>query len=361
MFARDELERLAPPFRRNGRPHESNGEDYQHLDPVAATEAIAYDFLTKGGKHSRPFITLATYHALSQPESLSGNGRPSEDDGDVPSFPDAVKRTAMSIEIFHKASLVHDDIEDDDAYRYGHETLHRRFGTPTAINVGDYLIGMGYRLLSGESATLGSDTVADILDRMADAHVKLTEGQGAELLWRDSRDKQLTTTDAIRIYELKTAPAFEAALYAGLRLANRAGQYGQAVHDFARNLGVAFQILNDLGDWVGDDHNKLAAGTDVLGGRPTVLWALALEGLSQSEKSELVSLADNTAEAPGDAIERVRRLYERADVFGRAARLVDSHRSEAITVARSVESSRLKQLLLYLVGKVLDRPESASK
>ena len=53
--------------------------------------------------------------------------------------------TALAMEVFHKASLVHDDIQDNDPYRYGQETLHRRYGVGTAINVGDYLIGMGYR------------------------------------------------------------------------------------------------------------------------------------------------------------------------------------------------------------------------
>ncbi len=113
---------------------------------------------------------------------------------------------------------------------------------------------------------------------LSDAHLKLSEGQGAELLWRDARDKTLTALDALKIYALKTAPAFEAALYAGLRLAGPAEQYEKTVADFSKNLGVAFQILNDLKDWDGDDDNKLIAGQDVLAARPTLLLALALEG-----------------------------------------------------------------------------------
>ena len=109
----------------------------------------------------------------------------------------------MSIETFHKASLVHDDIEDNDAFRYGDETVHRRYGMATAINVGDYLIGMGYRLVSRESRTLGPEAVSDILDCLADAHTKLSEGQGAELLWRDSLDKRLKPIDALKIYALE--------------------------------------------------------------------------------------------------------------------------------------------------------------
>ena len=80
---------------------------------------------------------------------------------------------------------------------------------------------------------------------------------------------------ALKIYALKTAPAFEAALYSGARLAGPAEKYVEPIKQFARNLGVAFQIQNDLNNWDGDDHNKLSAGGDTLGGRPTVLWALA--------------------------------------------------------------------------------------
>src|SRR5262249_18434805 len=156
-------------------------------------------------------------------DALSGapSARPGETvDGESVSIPAAVRRVAMAMEAFHKASLVHDDIEDDDEYRYGSETLHRRYGLSTAINVGDYLVGLGYRLIASAGDDLPSDAVAGILKRLSEAHVKLAEGQGAELLWRDNRHDEVTLQpiEALKIYALKTAPAFEAALYAGLRL-----------------------------------------------------------------------------------------------------------------------------------------------
>ena len=181
MFDTDQMNKLAPRLR--GNDSISNG--ISNVDPIAATEAIAYDFLAQGGKHSRPFITLAVHDALTGAKSTSAT---SDDQIEIS---DSVKRVAMSIETFHKASLVHDDIEDDDEFRYGSETMHRRFGIPTAINVGDYLIGLGYRLVSRETATLGPEVVADILDALGEAHMRLSEGQGAELVWRDARDKSL--------------------------------------------------------------------------------------------------------------------------------------------------------------------------
>jgi geranylgeranyl diphosphate synthase, type II len=359
-----ELSRLAPRIRqasgvalapREGESYSERLRDSARLDPLSQHEAIAYDWMGQGGKRSRPFITLAAYDALrGAPGTLSAEGC---------APPDAVRRTALAIEAFHKASLVHDDIEDDDTFRYGRTTLHRQYGVGAAINIGDYLIGLGYRLVSRERKELGGDCAADILDKLSDAHLKLSEGQGAELLWRDARDKMLTALDALKIYALKTAPAFEAALYAGLRLAGPADHYEKSVADFSKNLGVAFQILNDLKDWDGDDDNKLIAGQDVLAARPTLLLALALEGSTAAEREELLNLIqlrpDKDAAAP--TLERVRQLFTKAQVFVKAEKLVEKYRARAEAVADDVQPTELRELLYYLVDSVLDRPAPATE
>ncbi len=364
MFKPEELNRIAP-RQRSAAPTLDVGPWTLDAgrDPIAATESIAYDFLAKGGKYSRPFITLAVFDALTGGKGTSGDGATH-----VAQFSDSIRRAAMSIETFHKASLVHDDIEDDDPFRYGEETIHKKFGTPTAINVGDYLIGMGYRLVSREAKTLGPDVVSDILDWLADAHLRLSEGQGAELLWRDSLDKRLKPLDALKIYALKTAPAFEAALYTGARLAGPAEKYIEPIKQFARNLGVAFQILNDLSDWEGDDFNKLAAGGDVLGGRPTILWALALDELDAARQEELLTLGNSTPDtrfpapdcalSPNARVSRVRDLYNQAGVFEKAHRLIDKHRDRAEKIADRVEPEELRALLYYLIDSVLDHAPS---
>ncbi len=266
----------------------------------------------------------------------------------------------MSIETFHKASLVHDDIEDDDAFRYGQLAVHRRFGLPTAINVGDYLIGLGYRLLSrrDDDDSISADARLEVLDTLAAAHTRLAEGQGAELLWRDSKDRRLTPLDALKVYALKTAPAFEAALLSGIRLATEAEPYQAAVRTFSRNLGVAFQILNDLGDWAGDDSNKLSAGGDVFGGRPTLLWALALQALPEAEQNELLKLAEaDCGLNDSERLAAVRRLYDKADVFETALQLVDKHQQRAEQVADEIDVDDLRRLLYFLVDTVLERPD----
>ncbi len=319
------------------------------LDPLSATEAIALGFLASGGKHSRPFITLAVYDALREGAATLPGGADC-----AARLPDAVKRIALAIEVFHKASLVHDDVEDDDAVRYGRPALHRRYGSAAAINVGDYLVGLGYRLVARQRNVLGPEATADVLAQFADAHTRLCQGQGAELLWRDAANKRLAPSDVLRIYALKTAPAFEASLMAGVRLAGPAEPYQQSVARFARHLGVAYQMIDDLDDWEEQPAAGRSPGGDVLAGRPTVLWALAHEALGPAEQEELQRLAAAGADDAG-TLERIAALYHQADVFRQVEGLIARHHQRALEAADQVAHELLRRLLRFLVGAILDR------
>ena len=368
LFKPQTLIEVAPPTRITAESIGTDGVD----DPIAATESIAYEFLTRGGKHSRPFITLAAYDAMT-------GGACTEPDGQdaAAGLPDLVRRAAVCIETFHKASLVHDDIEDDDPMRYGVPTIHRRYGTATAINVGDYLIGLGYRLLSRPQTTpamCSGQAQLEVLDMLAAAHLRLSEGQGAELRWRDggaedAARRELTPLDALKIYALKTSPAFEVALLAGIRLATEIEPYREAVRTFSRNMGVAFQIINDIKDLYGDFENKGSDAGDLLGGRPTLLYALAMQNLNDSDRQTLVRCGSGLSdETPPEEIQRRiatgRRLYEQSAAVESAMRLIDKHQARAEAAADSIGSSDedttshepLRRLLYFLVDTVLERP-----
>jgi geranylgeranyl pyrophosphate synthase len=350
MFEPDEFERLVPMLRGGPKLPETNGEGLSALEPVASTEQIARDFVLRGGKHYRPFITLAAYDAMTGERAQGPDG-----ESVVAAFPDAVKRVALAMEVFHKASLVHDDVEDDDAFRYGQPALHREYGSPMAINVGDYLIGLGYRLVADQQAELGADVAVDILARLGEAHTKLCEGQGAEFAWAAAKSANLGPLDALRVYALKTAPAFGAALFAGLRMAGPADDFVEPCARFARHLGVGFQILNDLEDRAPDEANKRTSGTDLLAGRPTVLLALAMDRLGRKDRAKLASLvAEPTADSE-TFIRQVQELYDRAGVYEKAALLVQKHRQRARDVADGIEHRELRRLLHYFVDTILER------
>jgi geranylgeranyl pyrophosphate synthase len=187
---------------------------------------------------------------------------------------------------------------------------------------------------------------------MAAAHVKLCEGQGAEMAWHSAADHSLAPLDALQIYALKTSPAFEAALYAGIRMAGPVEPYAELIPAFCRHVGVGFQVLNDLKDWQGDDNNKLIAGQDAQAMRPTVLLALAAQAASEAQRQELRALlAGDTTD--GLRVGRLRRLLEQCGAFEQAEALVEKSRSRAEALADDVEPVELRQLLYFLVDTVL--------
>lgn len=335
--------------------------------PLAATAAISRGFLTRGGKFLRPFICLAAHDALRADLCASRSAEsPPGDDESLPR--DAVKAAAVAIEIFHKASLVHDDIEDADTMRYGRPTMHEQHGIPAAINAGDYLLGLGYRLIGvlpgGDAAV-----IRDLVRILSDAHMRLAQGQGAELWWREGGDKRLTPDEALAIYGLKTSPAFEAAVAMGIRLAGRQPDEAGAIAAYACHVGTGFQILNDLKDWAGDVENDRRAAGDLIGGRPTVMWALANERLPADAAQRLRALAATAAgqradgaaadHDVGQAIGEVKALYDQAGVFDRATALVAEQRRLAAAAAATCRWPRLREVLEFLLDLAVPEPAAS--
>lgn len=311
---------------------------------IAMTEQISRDWLANGGKRFRPFITLATYAAFQEATEQT--------DLQAFEFPLGVRRVAMAIEAFHKASLVHDDIEDGDLYRYGRETLHRLHDVGTAINVGDHLIGVGYQLLTSASVDSDPAAVCEITGQMAQAHLRLCDGQGAEMAWKPGNLQNLKPLDALQIYALKTSPAFEAALFAGVRLATDVEPYREMISAFTRHVGVGFQILNDLKDWQGDDNNKLVAGQDGETLRPTVLLALALDAAEGADRSRLMSLIQEETNPKVRSAE-LKRIFTRLGLFAKAEALVEKSRNRAEALADEVEPDEFRRLLYFFIDTML--------
>jgi geranylgeranyl pyrophosphate synthase len=318
------------------------------LDPMKATDSIALDWLKRGGKRLRPFITLAAYLAARH-ERMDF-----ESDTDFDQWlPSSVKSLAVAVEILHKASLVHDDIEDDDQFRYGRPTLSRDYGQATAINIGDYLVGLGYHLVAVQKDALGDACVTDLLEHFSRAHLELSRGQGAELLHHRKVDSVLTPLDVLAMYRLKTSPAFEAAIYTGLRAA------GSPVEDrllkpFCLYLGEGYQILNDLEDWQSGPGRETSLGRDALAGHPTILRAFALEAGYGMELSELLG-SERVAKEPAVAVAGIRDLYTLVGVFDRAEALLNQLHQRAMRLTVRMKPSALRELMSFLVRLVIPR------
>ena len=262
------------------------------LTPATDTTTRAsLQWMLSGGRRWRPFLLAAVFAALSK---LQPND-----------FPEEVKRAAIAVECFHKASLIHDDIQDNDLVRYGQPTIHARYGQPMAINIGDLLLGEGYRLL----ASLPNK---EYLSVVANAHVSLCLGQGAELSWHP--EQPLTMQDVLQIFRQKTVPAFEVALKLGLISAHGDGTTAEMLHRYSENLGIAYQLEDDLAD-ISDEHTV----------KPSAVKALQLEN-PQATTDEIALMV---------------------------SRLANEYHTRALAALGPIHSFELKRLLFQATEKIL--------
>jgi len=231
-------------------------------------DRVARSWLAAEGKRWRPFLTACAYKAL-------------QDDPARP-LPESLRRAAVAVECFHKASLVHDDIEDADERRYGRDTLHVEHGVPVALNAGDLLVGDGYRLLAGCGAS--GDVCAELVRVAAAGHRELCIGQGAELAWM-RRPEPLRADQALDIFRRKTSPAFQVALGIGAALAGATTETQQVLRDYSEALGIAYQIRDDLED-LSDTETFRGFGI----GAPSLLLALACDKTKASGRDRVMTL-----------------------------------------------------------------------
>jgi geranylgeranyl diphosphate synthase, type II len=301
------------------------------------TGRIAREWLVKAGKRWRPFLTACAYLALrDDADALTDGG----------AVNDTVRRAAVAVECFHKASLIHDDIEDRDQTRYGEAALHEAYGEAVALNVGDYLLGEGYRLLAELDAP--AEATVEMLRAAAAGHRTLTEGQGAELVWARA-PKVLTSLQVLDIFRRKTAPAFEVALRVGGALAGASEDVRDVFAKYSEALGIAYQIRDDIDDLTGTD-----APDDIAALRPSLPLAVGVErAKGQHEEAHAALLAAWRRET-GDSPETLRARLVELNVEDRCRRLLDSYKEEAIRSLAVLEEPTLKGLLRRIVGKIFN-------
>lgn len=275
----------------------------------SVVESLAYDNLTGDGKRWRPFLTTSIFSAL--------NGGFE--------FPLSIKKLAVSVECFHKASLIHDDIEDRDELRYGKPTLHSKIGLGVALNIGDFLIGEGYRLIS--ESDIAAEQKLQLLEVAASAHRQLTIGQGMELDWMNS-PKTMTVDQVSEIFELKTSPAFEVALAFGSIVAGVYDEFKLILKEFSKNLGIAYQIRDDIDDF--DTANLLQA--------PSTVLAFLCE---QDKTTNIESIADTLTD------DKLKSAIDKSEKF------FTDYRDRTFLTLKNVNCRELKMLLFRVAGTIL--------
>ena len=298
---------------------------------VGHAEEVGRRWLAVGGRRWRPFLAAAVFEALR------------EDQGGPPR--ESVRRIAVAVECFHKASLVHDDVEDGDLERYGEPTLCGEHGIPIAVNVGDLLIGEGYRLLA-ESGLDAADIQAAVREAARSQRL-LCQGQGAELAW-SRNPTQLASRQVLEIFRLKTAPAFDVALQLAAIAAGRAEGLAEVLRDYSEAVGIAYQIKDDLEDL--QDDAGLARQAEA---RPSVVLAIAAERARGEDREMLASIASGRRH-PAATPERLRAAIVAAKADEKAALLLESYKEQAVRALDRLADPSLKGLLRRVLAKIFN-------
>ncbi len=297
------------------------------------TSRIARDWLAKAGKRWRPYLAACAWMALQ-----------SDKHDEPPPATEDLRKLAVAIECFHKASLIHDDIEDGDDVRYGEKTLHAEVGIPVALNAGDFLLGEGYRLIS--ELSVEPAVRVEMLREASLGHLTLSRGQGRELLWTRSPGV-LSSLEVLDIFRQKTAPAFEVALRLGAFLGGADPETHEVLGKYSESLGIAYQVRDDLEDWGGTgDSNDLE---DL---RPSVILAIAHKRAEEGSAKELIASLFRRERRPSDLNGDLHRALQECGAIEKAEDLLEAYKEDAIRSLRFLSNPTLKGLLRRVVGKI---------
>lgn len=254
------------------------------------------DYPSRSGKGLRPSILLIFCKAFG---------------GDT----DKAINTAAALELFQNWIVIHDDIEDGSELRRGLPALHVKYGLPLALNAGDALAGKMWEFLKNNRTIIGAETALDVIEQFLIMYDETTSGQHVELSWVHNRRWDLTYDDYFGMCRKKTAwytcmtPAWTGALIAGADI-----KYRDIIFKFGMDLGIAFQIQDDVLNLIGEEkvYGKEIGG-DLWEGKRTLITIELMRQASDSEKRFLKQALD------------MPRLEKQKDDMDEAMALIDKY------------------------------------
>lgn len=295
----------------------------EHTDPIA--KVTARHLVDAGGKRLRPVLVLLT--------AQLGNA-------DLPEVIDA----AVVVELTHLATLYHDDVMDNAPTRRGVATAHNIWGNSVAILTGDLLFARASQVVSrlGEKA----------LTLQADTFERLCLGQLHETV--GPQDGENPTEHYIRVLADKTGSLIAASAQLGAMFAGAPESVYQALTTYGENVGVAFQLIDDVIDIAEEGSSGKTPGTDLRAGVPTLPVLLLREAaVTDSEAAELVALIDGGLD--DEALEQVLTRLRKHPVAEAAYQEAKRWSDRAIAALEPLEESSVKDALRNFAEAVVDR------
>lgn len=258
-------------------------------------------------------------------------------------------RAAGVVEMVHLATLVHDDIMDRAEIRRNRRTAARAFGPDAAVLLGDALFSQALHIASQFPTT-------EVCRLVSDSTRKVCSGEIMQTLRR--RDINITLDEYRRMIDLKTAELFRVSCFLGASLSGHAPDFARAADQFGHHLGIAYQIYDDLVDFLGEELQiGKTLGTDLATGKLTLPLMLLLEKVTAAERAGIVQ-AFHSGQSPSLAASR-QRMQELGVVAGVLQAIEDelTIATGALDVYNSLTPVPLmRQLAVMLQGKVSALP-----
>jgi geranylgeranyl diphosphate synthase, type I len=323
---------------------ESNASDVKEFiisilkgEPNELYNASAH-YITTGGKRLRPFMVSKSC------EMFGGDSKRS-----VPA--------AVAVEMIHNFSLVHDDIMDNDDMRHSVSTVHKYYGIPLAILAGDILFSKAFQLLAinGRKAGIAEKDLCEMIVRLSTACIHVCEGQATDVGMTSDR---LFSSESqyINMIGKKTAALFEVSCGLGvLSAADPNIEDVENLSSFGRNVGIAFQLIDDLIGIIGDPKiTGKAVGNDIREGKKTYPILLALNNAEDKNKNKILKVFNSKNASSVDLEEAVRTI----SIIGIDEHIRDAakaHIDRAIKSIEKYEDSDAKKALKSSANFIVER------
>ena len=296
-------------------------DELKKMNPVNLYNPVDYS-LEMGGKRLRPTLLLMGYNIFSD------------------NVQEAVP-AAIAVEVFHNFTLLHDDIMDKAELRRNRPTVHKKFSENNAILSGDVMAFLSYQYLF----ECNSEQLLSVSRLFTKTAIEVCEGQQFDMEFENRMD--VTEHEYLEMIRLKTAVLLSCSLKAGAMLANANEKVAEQLYEFGINLGLAFQLQDDLLDSYGNQESfGKKIGGDILANKKTFLSIKALQNSGGNLKLELLKWLNVNTYNSEEKISGVLKIYDQLNIKELTEQKIESYFQKCRTIFSqiSVEESRKKQL-----------------